>query len=355
MSRYGNAGSELIGLLSDKNNITANITKSRLTETALDLTNIFQTTASDCTNFDEIAIYDCGIKDVSILQKGMCKLNIKDRMNTNVQSNINQKADFKSKQYAKDVIQGVGINPGSENAVNIGNISADSTATIQTRIDQICTNVATNVNTFTCQNVDGLYGDYIAQDSIVDSTVDCALSADIINNTTQKMEIITDQYASATRDDALTGGVLGMFAIYIAWIINGVLIGSDIINVILIFIVIGLIVAMGGIYWYYYHYKHNPRPFGDRCADCTKFASKKKCEAASCKWTGSSDDDTVSNPDYPSLDPKCECDPAHIVIVVYNVIYCRALQRVLQPIVSGINKIKYVRVIIVCVYQNFFD
>ena len=220
---------------------------------------------------------------------------------------ITQSAKANATQYAKDIIQSFGISSGSINATNIGNISSNSTAQIQNNINQFCTNIATNINTFTCRNVDGLYGDYVAQDSITDSTVNCALSDNIINSTVQHMSATTDQYASATENDALALGALGAFMIYLAYIANTVIIGSGYINLILCLFALGLIAVVGMILVYYKHHKPNNRPPDDRCADCTKFSAQKDCEQSACKWTGA-DNATTSDKDYPSLSPLCVCN-----------------------------------------------
>lgn len=298
----------LLNYENNKNtNVTANITRNRMTESAHDITDIFQKTSADCTNFNNISFYDCGASDMSIQQKGMCKINLKSRMSNAVNNQIQQSMTNKAKQHTKDVLQSFSIAAGTENAMNISNISNEAHADIMNRIKETCSNVTSMSNAVTCENAKGLYGNYIMQDTIADSTVSCALSDDIVNNTTQKMTAITDQYASSIQKDAITTSLIGMVLIYIASMSVGLFaVGKFIPNAILIIVALGFIFTMGFIL-YYDKFHVNHRPGGDRCADCTKFADQKSCEMAICKWKGDVDQ-RVSNTDYPSLNPLCFCD-----------------------------------------------
>ena len=290
------------------NNVVNNIMETNMRELAYNLTDIRSRSALSCTNYNEIALYDCNLKDSKIKQLGMCKQNLKMQTDNNVENNITQQAQIKGKQAAKEVLQSFTINPGSTLATNIGKQTSSAFADISNRINHSCSNSAHAQNIVECRNADGLYGNYIRQDTISDSMVNCAMANDIVNTTSQSLTAEMGQIGSSTTQNTMLWIAIGFIAVVVAFIINIVLIGSTILTWLFILLIVAIILVF--VFTLYYNNSHKDqinRPYKDRCADCTKMATKVDCENSNCKWTGG-DKTAVSILGYPSLEPLCKCD-----------------------------------------------
>ena len=287
-----------------------NIVEDNIVETASDLTHIYMGNALDCTNFNEIALYDCNLKDDKLQQVGMCKLNEKLEGDTKLTQKIDQIAKQKADQTAKEISQTFGILPGSTDATNIAKSTASATSTMAANIKTTCAGVADPANIVTCGNVSGLYGNYIKQSTIDDVTMKCLLSDEIVNQTTQKLTQTTSQYASSTVQNSIFWIMIASICLLISWVIFKILGGRKLARQIIILMVVALVIVIL-ISWLYTHMHKNElnHPYGSRCADCTKFGRKEECETAMCSWTNPLQDVVdKSVQHYPSLSPLCICN-----------------------------------------------